>query len=211
MHEPSRRSFISSVSALAGASLLPDIVQAAQSPQGWDLSFLDRQLGKHKQVFDLFIDLDIGLVVVKNWLDAWESVYGLKSPDVNAVVGIAGKGFPVNASDELYQKFPIGDLWKINDPATGKPALRNPFLAGDGKGAAAGAGVRPLQARGTTFWMCNNALNNVAGRIGNAVQRPQPEVYQEVRAGLNPGVIVVPAHTMLLGLAQERGFSYEVV
>jgi hypothetical protein len=117
----------------------------------------------------------------------------------------------VNASDELYQKFPIGDLWKINDPATGKPALRNPYLAGDGKGMAVGAGVQPLQARGATFWMCNNALNNVAGRIGNAVQRPQPEVYRELRAGLNPGVIVVPAHTMLLGLAQERGFSYEVV
>jgi hypothetical protein len=63
MHEPTRRGFISSVGALAGASLLPDIVEAAQSPQGWDLSFLDKLQGKHKQVFDLFIDLDIGLVV----------------------------------------------------------------------------------------------------------------------------------------------------
>jgi hypothetical protein len=43
------------------------------------------------------------------------------------------------------------------------------------------------------------------------VQRPQPEVYQEIRAGLNPGVIVVPAHTMLVGIVQEKGFTYEVV
>jgi len=211
MHKPTRRNFITSVSALAGASLLPNIVEAAQGPQGgWDLSFLDGMNGKHRQVFDLS-DLDIGLVVVKNWLDAWESVYGLKHPDVNAIVGIAGKGFPINASDALYQKYPIGELWKVNDPATGKPALRNPFVAGDGRGPMAGAGVRPLQARGAVFWMCNNALNNVAGRISNSIQRPQPEIYQEVRAGLHPGVIVVPAHTMLLGLAQERGFSYEFV
>jgi hypothetical protein len=206
-----RRSFIASAAALAGASFLPDIVEAAQNPQGgWDFSFLEGMNGKHRQVFDIS-DLDIGLVVVKNWFDAWESVYGLKHPDVNAIVGIAGKGFPINASDALYQKFPIGELWKVNDPSTGKPALRSPYVAGDGRGPMAGAGVRPLQARGAVFWMCNNALNNVAGRIGNAVQRPQPEIYQEVRAGLNPGVIVVPAHTMLLGLAQERNFAYEMV
>ena len=46
--------------------------------------------------------------------------------------------------------------------------------------------------------------------IGDAVKRPEPEVYAELRAGLVPGVIVVPAHTMLLGLCQERGCSYEV-
>jgi hypothetical protein len=211
MDKSSRRRFLSSVGVLAGASLLPEIVEAGPSQQGgWDLSFFDRMTGKHKQVFDLS-DLDIGLVVMKNWLDAWESVYGLKHPDVNAIGGIAGKGFPINAGDGLYAKYPIGELWKVNDPATGKPALRNPFLAGDGRGAMAGAGVRPLQARGAAFWMCNNALNNVAGRIANAIQRPQAEIYQEVRAGLNPGVIVVPAHTMLLGIAQEKGFSYEAV
>jgi intracellular sulfur oxidation DsrE/DsrF family protein len=201
MNTPSRRSFLTSVGVLAGASLVPEIVGAQQAPQGgWDLSFLDRLNGKHRQVFDVS-DLGIGLVIPKNWLDAWESVFGLKSPDVNAVVGIAGKGFPINAGDDLYAKFPIAEMWNVTDPATGKAATRSTFLAN----------VRALQSRGTTFWMCNNALNNVAGRIASAVQRPQPEIYQELRAGLNPGVIVVPAHTMLVGLAQEKGFAYEAV
>jgi hypothetical protein len=75
----------------------------------------------------------------------------------------------------------------------------------------AGAGVKPLQDRGVLFWMCNNALNVAAGRIATAVQKPQAEVYQELRAGLNPGVMVVPAHTMLVGIVQEKGFTYEVV
>lgn len=210
MEKSSRRQFITSASVLAGASLLPDVVQANQSPQGWDLSFVDRFTGKHKQVFDV-LDPTIALIVVKNWLDAWESVYGLKHPDVNAVVGIAGKGFVINAGDALYEKFPIGELFQVNDPATGKPATKSPFLAGDQPAMMAGAGVRSLQARGVVFWMCNNALNAVSGRIATAVKRPQPEIYQEVRAGLNPGVIVVPAHTMLVGMVQEKGFTYEVV
>jgi hypothetical protein len=208
MKTPSRRGFLTSVGALASVSLLPDTGALAQSPQGWDLSFVDRFNGKHKQVFDI-MDTSIGLVVIMNWLDAWESVYGLKHPEVNAIAAIAGKGFAINASDELYAKFPLGRLFGVNDPS-GQPVTRSPFIEG-GAGRMAGAGVKPLQARGVTFWMCNNALNNVAGRIASAVQRPQTEVYQEVRAGLNPGVIVVPAHTMLVGIVQETGFTYEAV
>lgn len=212
MERSSRRGFLASVGALAGtAALLPGVAAAGPTAQGgWDMSWLDRLTGKHKQVFD-FSDMDIGLVVVKNWLDAWESVYGLKHPDVNVVVGIGGHAFAVNASDELYRKYPIGEQWKVTDPDTGKPALRSPFLDGGKAGPFMGAGVRPLQARGAIFWMCNNALMAVAGRLAAAVRRPQPEVYQELKAGLNPGVILVPAHTMLIGLCQERGCSYEAL
>ncbi len=208
MDKSTRRGFLATAGALAGTALLPDVAEAGQASQGWDLSFVDRFTGKHKQVFDI-MDQNLGLVVIKNWLNAWESVYGLKHPEVNAIAGIAGKGFAINASDALYAKFPIGQLFQVNDP-DGKPAQKSPFLDG-GTGMMAGAGVRPLQARGVTFWMCNNALNAVAARIANAVSRPQPEVYTEVRAGLNPGVIVVPAHTMLVGMVQEKGFTYEVV
>lgn len=188
----------------------PDRPSVPPSDETWDMSWLDRLNGKHKQVFD-FSDLERGLLVVMNWLDAHESVYGLKYPRVNAVVGIGGHAFPVNASDALYAKFPIGELWKVNDPDTGKPALRNIFLEGGKAPPYVGAGVRPLQARGAIFWMCNNALHAVASRIGNAVKRPEPEVYTELRAGLNPGVILVPAHTMLIGLCQEHGCAYEAL
>ncbi len=200
-----RRGFLTTMGALAGfAAVRPRASLTAQTAQGWDMSWLDGLTGKHKQIFDLS-DMDIGLIVVKNWLDAWQEVYGLKHPDVNAVVGIGGHAFPINASDALYQKYPIGELWKVTDPATGKPALRNIFLEGSD------ATVRALQARGAVFWECNNALRNVSGRIGRAVDRPATEIYPELRAGMNPGVIVVPAHTMLVGLCQERGCAYEAL
>ena len=213
-----RRPFLGALFGGSFASLLldrrrlepPDLSLPQPSGERWDMSWLDRLDGKHKQVFDLS-DLELGLVVFKNWLDAHEVVYGLKFPKVNAVVGIGGHAFPINASDALYQKYPIGEQWKLNDPDTGKPALRNTFLEGGKAGPFVGAGVRPLQARGAIFWMCNNALHGVAGRLGNAVKRPEPEVYAELRAGLNPGVILVPAHTMLLGLCQEHGCSYEAL
>jgi hypothetical protein len=36
-------------------------------------------------------------------------------------------------------------------------------------------------------------------------------VYEELVRGLNPGVRLVPANTMLVGLAQEHGCAYEFV
>jgi hypothetical protein len=202
---------LAALGALPGAASASGTSRGAAAVQGgWDMSWLDGLTGKHKQVFD-FGDMDIGFVVVKNWLDAHQTVYGLSGKDLNAVVGIGGHTFPVNASDALYQKFPIGELWKVNDPETGKPALRNIFLDGGKTAPFIGAGVRPLQARGVIFWQCNNALHGVAGRIGAAVKRPEPDVYAELKPALNPGVILVPAHTMLIGLCQERGCSYEAL
>jgi hypothetical protein len=210
--ETSRRGFLSTLGALAGSAVIPGAMEGQPASQGggWDMSWLDRLTGKHKQVFD-FTNPTM-LQVMRNWLDAHEQVYGLKVPDLSAVVGIGSPSFPVNATDAMYEKYPIGTEWKITDPTTGKPAMRNIFLDGTGTTDERENSVRALQRRGVIFWQCNNALKRVATQLANAVQRPQPEVYAELRAsGLNPGVILVPAHTMLIGLCQERGCAYEKI
>jgi hypothetical protein len=211
VNDTSRRAFLSTVGAIAGSAVLPAVVDAQPAAQGggWDMSWLDRLTGKHKQVFDFSNPHQ--LLVIRNWLDAHELVYGLKHPNVNAVVGIGGPSFPVNAVDAMYEKYPIGTEWKITDPATGKPAMRNIFVDGVAGGDKENS-VRALQRRGVIFWQCNNALKRVATQIATAVNRPQAEVYADLRAnGLNPGVILVPAHTMLIGLCQERGCAYEKI
>jgi hypothetical protein len=216
MSTPSRRSFLTTVAgAAAGAAGVaatgPSLLQSqARGAEVWDFSWMDKLTGKHRQVFDLE-SLDAGLRVVRNWYDAYETVFKLKHPEVNAVLGIAGSTFPYNAGDDLYRKFPIGEQWQVKDPATGQWATRNIFLEGGATPAERENRIRPLQARGAIMWMCNNALQRVASRLADAVGRPVAEVYAELRGGLNPGVILVPAHTMLLGLCQERGCSYEKV
>ena len=88
--------------------------------------------------------------------------------DVNVVIGISHKSFPMNATDALWEKYALGETWKIKDPQTGKASTRNIFL-GAATGAA-GSTVRGLQARGVVFWQCNFALGsrtaNCAGGFG---------------------------------------------
>jgi hypothetical protein len=207
---PDRRTFLATVGAASAVGMIRPTVRLSARPTDWDMSWLDRLKGKHKQVFDTGT-VDNPLRAVANYLDAMEEIYHLRHPDVNMVVGIAGKAFPINANDALWAAWKLGERYKIQDPDTGAPAVRNIFYDRPPKTIRPVDTVKALQARGTIFWMCNNALSHISHTYADESKRPFEDVRQEIIAGFNPGVILVPAHTLLLGLCQERGCSYQVI
>lgn len=217
-----RRSFLASLSALGAAALFRDteIASAAVSyPQlkngKWDLSWLDSLKGKHRQIFDLGSrNLSIGgnpLRVPRNYMNAHFAVSGLPDSELNTIVGIAGEAFAMNASDRLWKEYKLGEHFQIKDPVSGNWAERNFFVDGPkgSTGSPATDSITALLARGTIFWQCNNALNGTAGEFAAKTGKDPAVVRADFVAGLHPWVKLVPAHTMLLGLAQERGFTYE--
>jgi len=206
-----RRSFLTALASLSGVALTR-ASRAAPTPASdtWDLSWLDDLKGRHKQVFAVGALRDrLPLHVVVNYLDAHHEVFRLAYPDINAVVGIARQGFPINFSDAVWAKYELGRRWELKDPTTGELAKRNIYV--DAMPAPPGkvVGVKPLQARGAIFWQCNNALNTVVRELAADLGRPAEPIRAELLAGMNPGVKLVPAHTMALGLAQEHGCTYE--
>ena len=218
----SRRSFVTVLTSLAGFAVAGRSVEpleaqapappAARPATEWDMSWLDQFKGKHKQVFDLHsfdITKDSPLRQPMNYLDTFRDVYRLEPPDVNVAIGISNTAFPMNLSDAIWEKFQIGERYKVNDPSTGKPATRNIFLGAATGGS--GAMVKALQARGAIFWQCNVAFTNHVNRLARDLGKPATELRAELIAGFNPGVKLVPAHVMAIGLVQERGFTYEKV
>lgn len=208
----SRRSFVSIFSWLAGMVAIPVATRAeagqAQGAGGrsYDLSWLDELKGEHKQVFDM-ADADPAgqpppLRLPRNYMDTFRDVYGREYPTVRTIVGISGRAFPVNASDQLWAKYALGERSKIVDPVTKQPAVRNIFMDDST------LGVKALQARGTLFWQCDIALSSIAQQIAAARGLPVADVRRDLVAGLNPGVRIVPSHVMALGLVQERGVTY---
>jgi hypothetical protein len=211
LSEHDRRTFLATLgfSALSRAA-------GAQAPGGspagaTDISWFDTFKGKHKHVFDLGsfdLSVDSPLRQPVTYFAGHREVSKLEPPDdVNVIVAISHKAFPMNASDALWEKYKLGEVWGIKDSATGKPSVRNIFL-GAATGAA-GATVRALQARGVVFWQCNFALGAVASELAAKTGAKSQDVRSELMAGLNPGVRMVPAHTWAIGYAQERGFTYE--
>lgn len=207
----SRRAFVSALSWLAGlATTIPagraEAGQAAATPAGIDLAWVDELQGRHMLVFDMADTDPAGqpppLRLPRNYMDGFRDVYRQAFPDVRTLVGISGRAFPVNASDRLWKKYGLGERSKIIDPATKLPAERNIYLDDPS------LGVKALQARGTIFWQCAIALDGIAGQLAAAHQLPVAEVRADLAAGLNPGVRIVPGHVMALGLVQERGVGY---
>ncbi len=204
-----RRSFLTALASLSGVALArPSFAMPVSDT--WDLSWLDQLKGRHKQVFAVgSLPDQLPLHIVVNYLDAHREVFGLAYPDINTVVGIARRGFPINAQDALWTKYELGRRWQVKDPATGEWARRNIYW--DAMPAPPGkiVGVKPLQARGSIFWQCNNALNAIVRDLAADTGQPAEALRAELIAGFNPGVRLVPAHTMALGLAQEHGCTYE--
>ncbi|HUO53061.1 MAG TPA: hypothetical protein VMT93_11105, partial [Gemmatimonadaceae bacterium] len=181
----------------------------AALPGTWDISWLDQLKGKHKQVFDTS-HIGFALIVPTNYLDAMNTLFGMNYPDVNAVIGIGGSAFPLNAGDALWAKYEIGRRWDVKDPATGQWATHNIFLDGQKFGKKV-TGVKPLMARGAIFWQCNNALNGIVSEIAADLKLDFDQLKAEFVANLVPGVKLVIAHTAMIGLAQEHGCTYESI
>ena len=107
-HSHGRRTFLAGLgaaSALAAIHFESEPAEAKSlSDNKWDMSWLEGLKGKHKQVFDV-ASVSTALHAVMNYLDAFEEIYGMRHPQVNAVVGIAGKGFAYNATDRLWAAY----------------------------------------------------------------------------------------------------------
>ena len=219
-----RRSFLSRVSSLSAMAIFsPTVLTQEKSPEAaapWDLSWMDAMKGKHKQVFDLggltwegrdVLAGETPLRVPKNWFNAHKEVYALESASLSGVVGIASSGFPINASDAIWAKYSLGEKWKIKDSTTGTWSVRNLFSDPKREYTDQVSTTEALKSRGVVFWQCNNALNGVVRMLAGAMNMKVEAVREELVAGLMPGVRIVPAHTMALGLLQERGFTYEKV
>ncbi|HEX4346602.1 MAG TPA: hypothetical protein VHZ73_03475 [Vicinamibacterales bacterium] len=210
--EHDRRTFIAaalSVTGLVAADGAAPLV-AAQAPAGatpqWDISWFDTFKGRHKQVHD-YGSYDLSgqgqpFRYMRNYLDSMRDVFQLTGSDVNTAIGISRPAFAVNASDALWDKYKLGEKYKITDPMTRQPALRNIFMD------TPNYGVKSLQASGTVFWQCNVALGAVIGELARAAGKQAADIRAEIVAGLNPGVRIVPSHVFALGMVQERGFTY---
>ncbi|MEZ5284781.1 MAG: hypothetical protein R2712_08240 [Vicinamibacterales bacterium] len=200
-------SILTSIAGVAALEPTGAAASAQMTAPGWDLKWVDELTGTHMQAYDMADADPTGspspLRLPRNYMDVFRDVLKNEFPQVRTFVGITGgRAFTLNASDRLWEKYALGERFKITDPDTKAPAVRNIFMA------EPTLGVKALQARGTIFWQCAIALGGIAGQLANARKLPVDEVRADLIAGLNPGVKLVPSHVMALGLVQEKGVTY---
>lgn len=202
----------------AGSSLSHSAAAAQTAPQDQWMTGLT---GKHRCLFDFPLHADgVPLIHMLNYINTYRTAYGEPASTVNAVGTLYGApGFPASIplgwNDAMWEKYKIGELLKLTDPATKAPSKRNMFFRprqGDPilfSGVMADAGIESLQRKGALFLMCNNAFQAWMGFLsGNGTKGNAAEIERDIRANLIPGVVAVPAMVIAIEKAQGKGVAY---
>jgi hypothetical protein len=66
---------------------------------------------------------------VRNGLNGFQFSYGIPADAIQVVVQAYASANAAMYDDTIWEKFKLGELLKINDPATGEPSIRNPWYA----------------------------------------------------------------------------------
>lgn len=209
-----RRGFLGRVAAAAVALGLPWSRLEAQPVTPPDPSDHDKWLdglnGKYRQLFDSPTAADnLPPVHILNYLNTYNSAYGVKDQEINAVGTFYGSVTLYGVNDAMWTKYRIGEFLKLND-AMGQPLARSPWRT---EVHALGmvipaASVEALQKRGVVFLLCNNALTIFSDFLAKARGLEAKAVYEDLKANLLPDVVLVPAMVIAIEKAQGKGLAY---
>ena len=129
----------------------------------------------------------------------------------------------LNFDDAMWEKYKLGEWLQVNDPKTGKPALRNIYRSktagtstdpNDKTSSFQDTSIESLQNRGVQFLSCHTATEEqVHALIGHlSLSTPPEEVVRDLQSNTLPGVLIVPAMVAAISLLQSEGrFTYITV
>jgi intracellular sulfur oxidation DsrE/DsrF family protein len=206
-----RRTFLGTVasSTLALASVPLDALDASSTAVADD-PWLTAITGKHKQVFDIVnISGGIGLMFADTYVHSMLEHYKLRTGDVSAFVVARYFGTGIALDDVIWNKYGLGQMWRVIDPVTKEPSTRNLFYRSKpGDMPNIEASVDRLIAKGVVVAVCGHALGVLSSATA-ARAGVTPEVaLAEFKAHVLPGVHVVPSGVLAVAKAQEAGCTY---
>ena len=213
-----RRSFVKSIAAGAAA-----LVAAKSSVAGAESAlasaskpasdaWVARIHGKHRQVIDATMpNGGFAPVFALNFIDSYKS-QGVAESDLTSVISYRHFAMPLMLNDSVWAKYPLGELIGVTDPKTNAPAKRNIFH--DAILLHPGMTYEQILA-GTAskatiiFTACNVALNAISGMAAGKMKGGNAATAAaDFKAGLFPGVYLVPSGVYAISKAQENNCTY---
>jgi intracellular sulfur oxidation DsrE/DsrF family protein len=201
-------------------------VAAAQAATGYDNAAMERVLARparHRQVIAApQMSRGTALRLAGNTLNAFQFALGGGPGAVHTICVFYGSSIFYVMNDSVWSTYRVFDV--LDGAGDGLPLMvhepRNPFLHARSNLRASDApddrngfyhdfSIEALTRRGVTWFVCDNALHTGAEQIGRFEHVDPGTVYADLRAGLAPGSIVVPAGVAAIVLAQEARFALQ--
>lgn len=208
-----RRTFLGRLGALVALGAAPRTLSAAgvradefeSHALGPDERWLEAVAQREHRIFvetGTLADVP-GFRRTLNFLDVYNSDFGMADGKLGVVVGMHGGAIALALGDSLWAKYRLGERLGVKD-AAGAAVTTHPYRTGSP------ATIEGLASRGVHLLACNRSLlrfsRELAGSTGDAAA-----VHKELVASVLPKVQVVPALIIAVSRAQERGVPYIVV
>jgi hypothetical protein len=218
-----RRNFLGKLAMGAGAASIASLslpLRSVAEPEDFSFSpdnpeaWFDKIKGKHRIIFDVPAPHEIFPFAWPRVFMITNSMTGTPEKSCNEVIVLRHEAFPYALEDQLWEKYKLGETFKIDDPATKAPSVRNMFWkpkAGDFNVPGIGnvqIGINELQESGAMFCVCNMALTVYSSILGQKMGMDGGEVLKEFHAGILPDIQLVPSGVWAVNRAQEHGCSY---
>jgi hypothetical protein len=208
-----RRDFMGLAAAMAaiGVSTALPVSTAIAAP-GADAEFtrwLDSISGKHRVVLDVR-EPNGGMAIAWAWvyLFTGAQAYGVKESQLGTVMVFRHNAIPLALEDSMWDKYKLGEYFKINDPATSAPALRNPYYATPVDPDVPDMTLKNHIERGVKVAACNMAIHHYSGQIAKAQGFKHEDVKSEWMAATLPGISHAPSGVVACQGAVAKGCSY---
>jgi hypothetical protein len=158
--------------------------------------------GRHRQVVDAY-EANSGFPL------AFAHTFLAPNESATAVVVLRHGAFPIALDNAIWEKYKIGESFKIVDPETKTPANKNPFLRPkSGVLVVDDMAIDRLIAKGVVFGACNVALQVQSKMLANNAGVSAEEAAKEWAANVIPGITIIPSGTWGVNRAQEVGCTY---
>ncbi len=228
-----RRTLISGIStgiaALGslGLSINPADAQLIDQHSDWkyaEFNSLLKVASRAKQVYDVRLIADGKFLNnIKNSLNGFHFGFNIPIDQIKLIAAMHGPSNMLNFDDAMWEKYHLGEWLKIDDPKTGKPAIRNiyfskrPVTSKDPQSRASifqDTSIESLQDRGVKFLSCHTATEEQVHALVEqfSLKTPAEEIVRDLETHTLPGVLIVPAMVATISLLQSEGhYTYITV
>lgn len=183
----------------------------------WDLTWLKRIRGKHRAVFDNPGVDGTGVIRAWIWMNQCRAAFGTTDGDCAAVVVLRHGAVMLALNDASWARW---EFQAMNHETGKREAVKkNPLLStGVGKmmsgsppsaqAMAEGMGLETLIGRGAVVLGCEFAFEGLVGQIAKKEGVEADKAAELARAGMIPGVTLVPSGFFALQVAQQKGCTF---
>jgi hypothetical protein len=204
-----RRNFFrlagATVLGLAGLASAASRAQAATPAAGEEPNWPGKLEGRHRQVVDAYAVNDGRPLAFAATFLLTDAAPGAAT----SVVILRAQALLVALDSAMWEKYKIGESFKLIDPETKAPAVKNPFLnAKPGVLLTDDMAVDRLIGRGAVIGACNVALHGLSKQLASNAGLSADDAAKEWAANLVPGITLLPSGVWGLNRAQESGCTY---